>query len=81
MIFKLLIVLLLILIVLNLGRALFYLLVDRPLEDKKRTLYALGIRVALAAVLLCLIFYGFYSGQFRSTAPWENHRSVSSNIR
>ncbi len=71
MIIKFLIILLLVLVVLSLARALYCLLVDRQEASKKRTLYALGFRVTVAAALLCLTFYAFYSGKIAPTAPWE----------
>lgn len=37
----------------------------------KRTLYSLGIRIFLAAVLSALIGYGILSGELKSQAPWS----------
>lgn len=70
MFLKILIVVLFILVVLSLSRALVYLLKDQK-EPKKRVLYALGVRVSLAALLLLCVFYGFYTGQLGSSAPWD----------
>lgn len=47
-----------------------FLLKDKGDPTKKRTAYALGIRVSLAALLLILIAYGLWSGQLGIQAPW-----------
>jgi hypothetical protein len=39
--------------------------------QSKRTLYALGIRVTLAVLLIGTITYGVMSGQLRLSAPWH----------
>jgi len=70
MLLKIIIVVLFLLVVASLSRALFYLLKDQN-QPKKRVLYALGIRISLAALLLLTIFYGFYTGQLGSHAPWD----------
>jgi len=36
----------------------------------KRIMYALGIRVTLAIILLITIFYGLSTGQIALNAPW-----------
>lgn len=58
-------------LVISLGSGLIFLFKDQG--EGKRTLYALGIRVTLAATLLVLITYGVLSGQLRSQAPWSQH--------
>ena len=68
---KILIVVLFISVVVSLTSGLVFLLKDLETSQSKRTLYALGIRITLAALLLLTIFYGFYTGQLTSTAPWE----------
>lgn len=68
---KILIVVLFISVVASLTSGLIFLLKDVETSHSKRTLYALGIRISLAALLLLTIFYGFYTGQLTSTAPWE----------
>ncbi|WHI49091.1 hypothetical protein QT397_03490 [Microbulbifer sp. MKSA007] len=40
--------------------------------QSKRTLYALGIRILLASLLLLAIWYGFESGILAKTAPWAD---------
>lgn len=55
-------------LLLSLGSGLVFLFKDKG--EGKRTMYALGIRVTLAATLMVLITYGVLSGQLRSQAPW-----------
>jgi len=55
-------------LLLSLGSGLVFLFKDRG--EGKRTMYALGIRVTLAATLMALITYGVLSGQLQSQAPW-----------
>lgn len=64
-----LIVLLLVGIVISLvtGFVFFY-------KDKgrsKRVMYALGVRVTLAVILMICVFYGFSSGELSMQAPWN----------
>ena len=54
---KIIIVLLFIGLLVSLSSGLVFLLKDIH-SSKKRTLYALGIRIGLAALLLVTIFYG-----------------------
>jgi len=58
-------------VIVSLSSGLTFLLKDMQVAESKRTLYALGIRVSLAASLLALIAYGVASGKFASTAPWD----------
>ena len=67
---KIIIVLLFLAIVASLSSGLLFLLKDMG-SQSKRTLYALGIRITLAALLLISIFYGIYTGQLGSRAPWD----------
>lgn len=46
---------------------------DAEIPDSKRTLYALGIRVSLASILLLLVFYGLHTGQLSFQAPWHKY--------
>jgi hypothetical protein len=39
--------------------------------NSKRTLYALGLRVTLAILLLAAVGWGLYSGQLTISAPWH----------
>ncbi|MBB3169792.1 DUF2909 domain-containing protein [Simiduia aestuariiviva] len=68
---KALIVLLFIAVLVSLSSALMFLLKDMGASESRRTLYALGIRISLAALLIGCLVYGFYSGALTSTAPWE----------
>lgn len=70
MILKLIIVILFIGVVASLSSGLVFLLKDIE-SPTKRTVYALGVRVILAALLLGTIFYGLYTGQLGSQAPWD----------
>lgn len=70
MLLKIIIIVLFLLVVFSLSRALVYLLKDQQ-EPRKRVLYALGIRISLAALLLICIFYGLATGQLGSSAPWD----------
>jgi len=56
----------------SLTSGLRYLLKDAGVPDSKRTLYALGIRITLATIMMALVFYGFYSGILTSQAPWDS---------
>ena len=69
---KIIIVILFIGILLSLSSALRFLLKDAAVPDSKRTLYALGIRITLAILLMLCIFYGFHSGLLHSQAPWDH---------
>lgn len=66
---KPLIVILLLLLLISLGSGFFFLMKDQG--STKRTLHSLGVRVTLAAALVSVIAYGFWSGQLRSKAPWD----------
>jgi hypothetical protein len=66
---RVLIVVLLVGIVISLvtGFVFFY-------KDKgrsKRVMYALGVRVSLAIILMICVFYGFSSGELTMQAPWN----------
>lgn len=68
---KITIIILFIAVIASLSSGLVFLLKNYGTSDSKQTLYALGIRITLAALLLICIFYGLYSGQLHSTAPWD----------
>lgn len=66
---KTVIVLLLVAIVISLftGFVFFY-------KDKgrsKRVMYALGVRVTLAIILMICVFYGLSTGQLSFQTPWN----------
>jgi len=70
MLLKFFIVILFIAVVISLSSGLYFLMKDVG-NPRKRTLYALGIRVSLAVLLVGTIAYGFASGKLKSTAPWD----------
>lgn len=70
---KIIILVLFIGIVASLGGGLRFLLKDVGVPESKRTLYALGIRVCLATLMMALIFYGLSTGILTSQAPWDSH--------
>lgn len=70
MLLKVIIVLLFIGVLISLSSALVFLMKDVG-NPKKRTLYALGVRITLAACLIATVIYGFYTGQLSSKAPWD----------
>ncbi len=69
------IVILFVLLLISLGSGLVFLVKDQG--KTRRTLHLLGIRVTLAATLMAVIGYGFYSGQLHSKAPWDAAISAS----
>ena len=71
MLLKTIIVLLFIAILFSLFGGLNFLVKDLGGNNKKRLLYALGIRITLAMLLLGTIIYGAYTGQIKSQAPWD----------
>jgi hypothetical protein len=71
MLLKTIIVLLFIAVVISLFGGLNFLVKDLGGNNKKRLLYALGIRITLAGLLLATIIYGAYTGQIKSQAPWD----------
>ncbi|VVP45259.1 twin transmembrane helix small protein [Pseudomonas fluorescens] len=62
------IVLMLIATVVSLFSGLFFLVKDD--SSSTRLVIALSVRVALAAITVGLIAWGFFSGQLVSHAPW-----------
>ena len=62
------IVLMLIATVVSLFSCLFFLVKDDSISN--RLVIALSVRVALAAITVGLIAWGFFSGQLVSHAPW-----------
>jgi len=66
---KICILALLIALLISLGSGLVFLFIDRG--RTRRTLRSLGLRLALAVALMILVFYGLWSGQLGSRAPWD----------
>jgi hypothetical protein len=56
-------------LVVSLFSGLYYLMKDQG--TTRRTLNSLGLRITLAAAMMALIGYGFYTGELRSKAPWD----------
>ncbi len=76
---KIIIVILFIAILVSLSGALSFLFKDTEV-DSKRTLYALGTRITLAALLMIVVVYGLSTGQLGSTAPWDaGPKSIQTN--
>jgi hypothetical protein len=70
MLLKIIIIILFIGVIASLFGGLNFLVKDMG-NANKRVLYALGIRIGLAALLIACVVYGTYSGQLNSTAPWD----------
>ena len=70
MLLKVIIVFLFIAVVASLSSGLVFLMKDIG-SNRKRTLYALGIRISLAVLLVSTITYGYLTGQLTSRAPWD----------
>lgn len=68
---KIIILVLFVGVLLSLSSGLVFLLKDSNVPESKRTLYALGIRITLAALMMLCVIYGFYSGILQSQAPWD----------
>lgn len=66
---KIIIVVLFIAVLASLSSGLVFLLKDMG-SPSKRTLYALGVRITLAALLIFAIWYGYYADILSNTAPW-----------
>ncbi len=58
-------------VVFSLSAGLRFLLTDIDAPNSKRTLYALGIRITLASLMMICLIYGFYTGILTTTAPWD----------
>ena len=70
MLLKFIIVVLFIGVLASLSSGLYFLMKDVG-NPRKRILYALGVRVTLAVLLVGTITYGFVTGKLKSTAPWD----------
>lgn len=68
---KIIILVLLIAMVISLFGGLGFLLRDARIPQSRRLYYALGIRIALALLLIVCLLYGFSSGLLHSQAPWD----------
>lgn len=63
------IVLLLIGIVISLIAGFIFFYKDKG--RSKRVMYALGVRVTLAVILMICVFYGLTTGQLNFQTPWN----------
>jgi hypothetical protein len=70
MLLKVIIIILFIGVIASLFGGLNFLVKDMG-NSSKRLLYALGIRIGLAGLLIACVIYGVSSGQLNSTAPWD----------
>jgi len=68
---KIIIVILLLAIIASLFSGAVFFFKDQG-NERKRTMYALGVRVSLAVLLMICIIYGIASGQLTPSAPWYN---------
>jgi len=66
---RVLIVVLLVGIVISLVTGFVFFYKDK--RRSKRVMYALGVRVSLAIILMICVFYGFSSGELTMQAPWN----------
>jgi hypothetical protein len=73
---KIIIVLLLIAMIVSLFSGAVFFAKDQG--DTRRTLYALGVRVTLAVLLILTIGYGVFSGQLSLNAPWMQPATATS---
>jgi len=69
MLLKVIIVVLFIALTISLFSGLAFLVKD--MGTTRRTWYALGVRLALATLLMITVVYGIYTGQLGSNAPWD----------
>jgi uncharacterized membrane protein len=68
MLLRTIIVLLLIAMIASLASGAVFFFKDQG--ESKRTLYALGVRVTLAVLLILCLVYGVLSGELVLNAPW-----------
>lgn len=71
---KVAIVVLFIALVASLSSGFWFLLKDQ--SGKRRTWYALSVRLLLATLLMGLLIYGIHTGLLGSNAPWDAYRAA-----
>ncbi len=76
---KIVIVLLFISLLLSLSSGFAFLLKDFGVPESKRTLYALGTRIAIAVILMIFIGYHIHTGNLKNTAPWDQVKASSTS--
>ena len=75
---KAVIVILFIALVISLFSGLGFMFKDRGLENPShRTWNALSVRLSLTVLLISFLFYGVFTGQLGSNAPWDAARAQS----
>jgi hypothetical protein len=67
---KIIIIVLLFIMLASLISGFNFLVKDKGATNRKRTFYALAIRITSAILLLLTISYGLWSGQLHIHAPW-----------
>ena len=68
---KIAIIILFLMLVVSLFTSFTFLMKDKG--GTKRTWYHLSFRLVIATILMALLFYGVYTGQLGSNAPWDQH--------
>ncbi|WP_428243589.1 DUF2909 domain-containing protein [Gynuella sp.] len=68
---KILIIFLIVLMLFSLSGALYTLF--RFPNDSKTMVYLLTVRICLAVLIVCLLMFGYFSGQLNMAAPWSGH--------
>lgn len=68
---KVIIIVLLVAVIISLGSGAVFFFKDQG--ETKRTMYALGIRITLAILLMICITYGVLSGELMLNAPWHQN--------
>ncbi|MCB1689409.1 MAG: DUF2909 domain-containing protein [Halioglobus sp.] len=65
------IIILMLALIASLGSGFYYLMMDQGDGKKRRTFHSLGVRLAIASVLMALIAYGVATGQLGHGNPWD----------
>lgn len=64
------VIVLLVAILITLAAGFIFFYQDRG--RSKRVMYALGTRVTLAFILILVVSYGLYTGEFNLSTPWNS---------
>jgi len=73
---KILIVIEFIALLVCLSSGFVFLMKDVGVPESKRTLYALGTRIAIAILLMLTVAYGIQTGKLKNTAPWDRQKAA-----
>lgn len=65
------IIVLMLALVASLGSGFYFLMLDQGDGEKRGTFHSLGVRLAIAFVLMALIAYGVATGQLGHQTPWD----------